>query len=101
MNADPVRPEGDVHTFFGLTYANYLVLPRTLLQSMPEAWQHRFVACLDELQQAFWEVPQADDYWVRAKDRNGRFIPDPVPHYNRGRTFVAPQIDGPVEGTDE
>jgi len=33
--ADP-RPPCDIHTWFGLTYANYLVLPRTLLQSMPE-----------------------------------------------------------------
>lgn len=84
----------DIHTFFGLTYANYLVLPRTLLQSMPEEWQHRFVDCLRELENAFWQTAQADRYMVTARDSNGRFIKDPIPHYNRGRTYIAPDIEG-------
>lgn len=42
-----------VHTWFGLSYANYLVLPRSVLQSMPPEWQVRFVAMLDELNFAF------------------------------------------------
>jgi hypothetical protein len=85
-------PDGAVHLWFGLTYANYQVLPRTLLQSMPLEWQDRFVACLEELQEAFWHVDQADAFMVRAKDINGRFIADPVPHYSRGRTFVSPRV---------
>lgn len=85
-------PEGAVHLWFGLTYSNYQVLPRTLLQSMPLEWQERFVGCLEELQAAFWHVEQADQFWVRAKDGSGRFITDPVPHYNRGRTFVQPRL---------
>lgn len=32
---------GPIHGFFGLSYSNYLVLPRTLMQSMPVAWQER------------------------------------------------------------
>ena len=51
---------------FNLTYANYLVLPRTLLQSMPDEWQARFVALLDELHDAFQHVPQAECYEVTA-----------------------------------
>lgn len=47
--AEPV----DIHTWFSLTYANYLVLPRSVLQSMPEEWQHRFTAIMDEAQAAF------------------------------------------------
>jgi len=90
-----VRDEMDVHCWFGLTYANYLVLPRTLLQSMPEQWQHRFVGCLRELEQAFWHIDQPDSYMVRAKGPGGKFISDPVPHYNRGRTFVEPHITPP------
>lgn len=43
----------DIHTWFNLTYANYLVVPRSVLQSMPEDWQHRFVACLREMEDAF------------------------------------------------
>ncbi len=53
-----------IHKHFGLSYANYLVLPRTLLQSMPDEWQARFVALLDEMDTAFAHVPKADDYKV-------------------------------------
>lgn len=54
----------DVHTWFGLTYSNYLVLHRTLLQSMPKAWQHQFTELLDELRDAFAHVDQAQGYQV-------------------------------------
>lgn len=56
----------DIHTYFGLSYANYLVLPRTLLQSMPQEWQARFVALVDELHDAFEHVKQAPTYQVLA-----------------------------------
>lgn len=56
----------DVHTWFGLSYANYLVLPRALMQSMPQPWQHRIIACLRELDDAFTHLPRADDYDVHA-----------------------------------
>ena len=84
MRTEPL----DIHTWFGLTYANYLVLPRTLLQSMPEDWQHRFTALLEEMEYACSEVPQADRYSVQARGAGGRFVADPVPHYARGRTRV-------------
>lgn len=60
-----VEPQA-IHTHFGLSYANYMVLPRTLLQSMPDAWQARFVALVDELAEAFQHVPQAEAYEVTA-----------------------------------
>lgn len=83
----PDDPEA-IHGFFGLTYANYLVLHRSILQSMPPAWQREFVALLEELREAARDVPGHDvEFWVRARDGN-RFIADLVPHYNRGRTRV-------------
>lgn len=42
-----------VHLWFNLTYANYAVLHRTLLQSMPDEWQARFVQCMQELDNAY------------------------------------------------
>lgn len=87
-------PHGeDIHGWFGLTYANYLVLPRALLQSMPGEWQERMVACLQELDDHFAEMPHAPGYRVQAVDWNGRYVKDPAPHYDRGRTFV-PRADG-------
>ena len=39
-----------IHIFFGLSYAKYLVLPRSILQSMSEEWQRDFVKLLDQLE---------------------------------------------------
>lgn len=84
----------DVHTWFGLTYANYLVLPRTLMQSMPAHWQRHMVNALRALEDAYRHIDQAPSYSVRARDPlTGKFIKDPVPHYNRGRTYVAPVLN--------
>lgn len=55
-----------IHAYFGLSYANYLVLPRTLLQSMPDEWQTKFVTLLREYDEAFDHVPQAEVYDVTA-----------------------------------
>lgn len=55
-----------IHKHFGLSYANYLVLPRTLLQSMPQEWQTKFVALLKVMEEAFEHVPQAEVYKVEA-----------------------------------
>ncbi|WP_051757133.1 hypothetical protein [Kitasatospora purpeofusca] len=123
--------DGPVHTHFGLSYAAYLVVPRTLLQSMPEPWQQRLADCLAELHEAFAHVPQAEAYevtavverdaWLLDDDqaraagvavvesepggflryfRDGRElgldetvpvpVADPVPHYDRGRTYIRP-----------
>lgn len=150
---DQTPPQSDaIHNRFGLTYANYLVLPRTLLQSMPDTWQTAFCQALDQFDEAFQHVPQADGYkvdaateyevfdldeqqraqlgitedWYRGetppvglseadlndwKDqhenpdgpvyhRDGQEISggdlvmlpavDPVPHYDRGRTYIQP-----------
>jgi hypothetical protein len=63
---------------------NRLVVPRTLLQSMPADWQQLFVTVLNNL-------PRADcSFDVQVFDANGNPIDDPVPHYNRGRTQLEP-----------
>ena len=77
-----------IHGWFGLSYCNYLVLPRSVLQSMPQEWQARFVTCLDELDEAARGLPQPDGYRVNAVDARGKFMSDPNPHYERGRTRV-------------
>lgn len=150
---EPKRPVMDhVHTWFSLSYSNYAVLPRTLLQSMPDEWQERFVALIDELSTAYSHIEHAPGYEVTAGDwvyvnectpdqlksagvtssdddpdslveveagvkdfpdgyettyyKDGDelgpadrvFIAgtDPVPHYNRGRTYIEPKLEGEV-----
>ncbi|MEU5322944.1 hypothetical protein AB0G67_40270 [Streptomyces sp. NPDC021056] len=57
---------GPIHTWFGLSYSNYQVLHRTLMQSMPIEWQERMVACLEELQSAYWHLEQPECFEVTA-----------------------------------
>lgn len=66
MSPTPEVEHDPVHKHFGLSYANYLVMPRTLLQSMPQKWQTKFVALLREFDDAFQHVPQAEAYRVEA-----------------------------------
>lgn len=48
--------EDPIHSMFGLSYAHYYVVPRSVLQSMPVAWQQRFVRCVEELDQVMqWQ----------------------------------------------
>ena len=79
-----------IHTWFGLTYSNYLVLPRSLLQSMPEEWQARLVVLLEEMETHFSAETRAlnpTEYQVRAKSK-GKYVEDPFSSYERGRRVV-------------
>lgn len=70
-----------VHGWFGLTYASYLVWPRSLMQDMPEDWQHRFVKLAEELEEAY---PGADStYAVVVREGDGRFARDLLSEYRR------------------
>lgn len=77
----------DVHTWFSLSYASYLVVNRSLLQSMPDEWQFRFTSLMDELRTHFANVNEPR-YTVYVRDERGRFAKDPIPNYHRGRTFI-------------
>lgn len=83
-----------IHNWFGLSYANYLVLQRSLLQSMPEEWQERFVKCLRQLN----EVRPPDlpgTFVVLTKNpTGGRFVSDPYADYQRGRRRV--ELKNPI-----
>ena len=79
-----------IHLWFGLTYSNYLVLPRSILQSMPQPWQARFCELLSDAQEAFGHLDWPT-YDVCTRGDGGRYKRDPIPHYNRGRTRLSPQ----------
>lgn len=83
------RYDEPVHLWFNLTYASYLVLPRTALQSMPLDWQRRFVECLEELDALVGEdIPGEGTYQVYLRNSRGRFIEDPLRDYQRGRRRI-------------
>lgn len=83
MVTEPENQE-PIHEWFELSGSNYLVLPRSVLQSMPAVWQGEFVRLLEELQDAAADLDVPEEYSVQAK-QGGRFIADPFRDYERGR----------------
>jgi len=69
----------DVHNWFGLTYSSYLVLPRSLLQEMPPAWQHELVMLLERMREEF--PGEHSEYMVQKRGDNNRFVSDPLRNY--------------------
>ena len=53
-----------IHEFFGLSYANYLTIPRCVLQSMPIEWQERFCEMLNEINECIEWGHEDCDYKV-------------------------------------
>lgn len=87
MSKIPLSNE-PIHMWFSLTYANYFVCQRSILQSMPIKWQREFVRLLEELDEATAELPDyVSDFWVRTKSGN-KFVNDKYRDYERGRRVV-------------
>jgi hypothetical protein len=79
-----------IHEYFGLTYSNYLVLPRLVLQSMPDEWQQEFVKMLYQIPELLgteWEPERG--YRVLALDSIKKVQKDPYSNYERGRRKLA------------
>lgn len=98
--------EDYIHEYFELSYAHYLVLPRTLLQSMPAKWQKEFVKLLEEFEErftAFEWLPEGTNYNVQLKDRKGvihSINEDIFNDYERGRRTIVKGEKRFVEGKE-
>lgn len=74
------EPQRDVHTYFGLTYASYLTLPRVLLQEMPADWQDQFIGLLETLNAAYRHVEQPESFhvqtgkWIYVEEANEKVL---------------------------
>lgn len=77
-----------IHQYFGLTYSSYLVLQRSILQSMPNKWQKRFVGMLEELEVATSNLTDLPSRFTVNAREGSRFIADPYRRYERGRRVV-------------
>lgn len=86
---DTLLPESEpIHEWFELGYAQYLTIPRSVLQSMPEQWQKRFVECLEQLDAMIDWRPTEGRYWVQLKNAKGRYVEDKFMDYERGRRRI-------------
>lgn len=81
--------QDDVHHFFGLSYSNYLALPRSIMQSMPAEWQHKFAELIEEANERYGGYEMV--YTVHKRDAKGRFVHDELADYQRGRRFIEPK----------
>lgn len=92
-NIDHIRM---IQDFFELSYANYLAIPRSVLQSMPDEWQKDFVKLLDQLDETFdW---RREGCWVQFRNCKGKFMKDELVDYQRGRRhFLPEELSGIVE----
>ena len=86
------RQDGPVSGWFELTYAKYLTIPRSILQSMPVEWQERFAACLRELDDTLPWRPTEGRYWVTLKDGKGRYVADPFNDYRHVPVHTAKNV---------
>jgi hypothetical protein len=73
-----------INWWFELSYAQYLTVPRLVMQSMPLEWQQKMAVLLQEMDETFDWRPKEGQYWVRLKDANGRFADAPLEDYRRG-----------------
>lgn len=59
----------DVHRWFELTYAQYLTIPRSVMQAMPADWQDTMVGCLEELDNTIdWRPDDNRCYFVTLRE---------------------------------
>lgn len=73
----------NINEWFSLTRANFLIMPRVLMEQMPEEWQHKFTKLLDEYGDTYPSLPDFE-YDVRLRE-NGRLakMPEYLTNYRR------------------
>lgn len=71
--------DSPIHEWFSLSYANYLVLPRSLMESMPYEWQVNMKRLLEEMDNSF--ECENSDYLVKLRGEKKKFVHDPLAEY--------------------
>lgn len=75
--ARKIAPDGDgqerLWTWFGLSRASFLALPRVLMHAMPDDWQGKMAALLDEYDEQFPNGAGVDCGARVVAHKNGKF----------------------------
>lgn len=77
-----------IHNAFGLTYASYLVIPRSILQAMPVGWQQQAVKLLEQIESL---LPYEREMWADGRSytvscrKNKAKVDDPYRQYRHSR----------------
>jgi hypothetical protein len=73
-----------IRDWFELSYAQFLTVPRLVMEAMLYAWQQQMAQLLYELDATFDWRPTEGRYWVKLRDAHGRFTDAPLDDYRRG-----------------
>jgi hypothetical protein len=84
VNKKVALQESPIHEWFELSYAQFLTVPRLVMQSMPLEWQQQMAQLLDEMDNTFDWRPEEGRYWVTLRDANGKFADAPLNDYRHG-----------------
>ncbi len=82
--AEPLDLACPLSDWFELSYAQFLTVPRLVMESMPLDWQRQMAALLRAMDDTFDWRPKEGRYWVRLKDDRGRFAYAPLDDYRHG-----------------
>lgn len=81
---DELAGETLLSCWFELSYAQFLTVPRLVMESMPPVWQARMARLLEEMDATFDWHPKEGRYWVKLKDEKGRYTDAPLQDYRHG-----------------
>ena len=81
--AKPIE-ESPINIWFELSYAQFLTVPRLVMESMPIKWQKKMKELLEQMDATFDWRPEDGCYWVRLRDHKGRFLKAPLCDYRHG-----------------
>ena len=85
MNEEKVlTADQPISVWFELSYAQFLTIPRLVMEAMPLEWQQKMAGLLKEMDDTFDWRPKEGRYWVRLKDGHGRFSEAPLADYRHG-----------------
>lgn len=73
-----------LNEYFGLSYAQFITIPRLVVQSMPLEWQNKMKALLEEMDNTFDWRPKEGRYWVKLKNEKGQYCHAPLNDYRHG-----------------
>lgn len=91
------KESNDMEEFWGLSKAQYLTIPRSVIQEMPKEWQDKFATLLNELDNTIDWRPKTSTYWCMLRDnQTGKYKTDPLYEYRHGNSLALDLIKGEI-----
>jgi len=80
------KGEDALWTWFGLSYASWLTMPRVLMHEMPDEWQAKMAVLLEEYEDAFPNQPNIIPHVSLKRDGKYTKIPRWLSNYRHPDT---------------